>query len=87
MGACSDKAAISMEKSNYMGEFECPICACWQVADFKMVSRCMSELLKAAFVIIYACVGLQLFGSTVSIYVCLCSDKTSRKLSKVSMSV
>ncbi len=52
-----------------------------------MVSRCMSELLKEAFVIIYACVGLQLFVSTVSIYVCLCSDKTSRKLSKVSMSV
>ncbi len=70
-----------------MGEFERPICAFWQVAGFKMVSRCMSELLKEAFVLIYACVGLQLFVSTVGIDVCLCSDKTSPRLSKVSMSV
>jgi hypothetical protein len=78
---------ISTEKNSYMGEFECPICAFWQVADFKTVSRCMSKLLKETFVLIYVCVGFQLFASIISIYVCLCSDKTSRKLSKVNTSV
>ncbi len=38
---------------------------------FKMVSRCMSEQLKEAFGIIYACVGLQLFVSTVGMCVCV----------------
>jgi hypothetical protein len=48
-----------------------PFHAFRQVANFKMVSKCMSELLHKAFTIIYSCVGLQLFVSTVGKYVCL----------------
>jgi hypothetical protein len=53
------------------GSLSAPFPAFRQVANFKMVSTCMSELLNKAFIIIYACVGLQLFVSTVGIYVCL----------------
>jgi hypothetical protein len=53
------------------GSLSAPFAAFRQVANFKMVSRCMSELLSQAFIIIYACVGLQLLVSTVCIYVCL----------------
>jgi hypothetical protein len=52
-----------------MGNFEYPTCAFWQVLHLKMVSWCMSELLKEALVIIYACVRLQLIVSTVGICV------------------
>jgi hypothetical protein len=53
------------------GSLSAPFAAFRQVANFKMVSRCMSELLSQAFIIIYACVGLQLLVSTVCIYLCL----------------
>jgi hypothetical protein len=47
------------------GSLSAPVHAFRQVANSKMVSKCISELLNKAFIIIYACVGLQLFVSTV----------------------
>ncbi len=64
------------------GSLSAPFPALRQVANFKMVSSCIFELLKEAFIIIYACVGLQLFVSTVGIYVCLWQCQNIQKVVK-----